>query len=242
MISVSTVMQQVREEAALAASAEPGRVLFVGEAGVGKEHLARVVHQAGSRRRGPFVAIRCGTASDLAVAMRAGAGADPLSWLAQEARGGTLLLKGVQELSAPLQMTLMPLIDRCAGGEIDVRIAATASPAIFDAVTRGSFYPDLYYRLNTVLIEVPPLRERREDLEPMLRLFLAQAAQRLGVRCPPFREEWRRVLRTHPWPGNARELREVAEAIVTRRVTGAAPVVRMHRAARPAAGVPVTRP
>ena len=219
LISVSPIMRQVVEEADLVTRYGVSAMLVTGETGVGKEHLARFVHGRDRRARGPLVIVRCHPGS---------AGHDPgeralenvsLAPALQQALGGTLLLKDVQHLTPSQQNELLEWSDRAAGGNPArrIRIICSASPSFFDEVLAGRFSARLYYRLNVVHVRVPPLRQRPDDLEPLLRHFMSEAAKRENVAPPPFEEMWRLALRRHQWPRNAHELRELADSIVARR-------------------------
>jgi DNA-binding NtrC family response regulator len=221
LISVSPIMRQVVEETDLVTRFGVSAMLVTGETGVGKEHLARFVHGRDRRIPGPLVVVRChrGSAADGASDdSREGEGVS-LSSALEQAAGGTLLLKDVQHLTPAEQQKLLKWSDSAWGGNPArrTRIICSASPSFFDEVLAGRFSATLYYRLNVVHVRVPPLRQRPDDLEPLLRHFMNEAASRQNVAPPPFEEMWRLALRRHQWPRNAHELRELADSIVARR-------------------------
>ena len=215
-----SVMAQVERLAAL-----PWPVLVCGETGVGKEHVARALHERGPRRKGPFVPLNGGglprelIESELfghekgafTGAVRARRGAF------EEAHGGTLFLDEVAELPADLQTRLLRVLEtwhvRRVGGEsarrVDVRLVCATHRDLRAMVHEGRFRPDLYYRIHRLVVEVPPLRARAGDIAPLARHFIRRMESELGERqLDPHALE---RLRRYPWPGNVRELRNVLE-------------------------------
>jgi DNA-binding NtrC family response regulator len=203
-------------------------LLIEGETGTGKEALAEAVHQAGPRRDRPFVVVDCTTIprnlaeSELfghkkgaftgAVADRKGS--------FEQAQGGTVFIDEVADLPAELQPKLLRALERRqfrpVGGDrtvsVDVRVVAATNKSLKEEVDRGGFREDLYYRMAVVAIQVPPLRERAEDLPLLMEHFLARASGgKLREEIPPAS-----LLRFagYPWPGNVRELRNVTERAV----------------------------
>jgi two-component system response regulator PilR (NtrC family) len=205
-------------------------VLIMGESGTGKELVARTIHYHSPRSALPFVAINCGAIpeqlleSELfghmkgsftgAIANKAG--------LLEVARGGSVLLDEVAEMSPMLQVKLLRFLQdhifRRVGGtediEVDVRVLAATNKNLAHLIQQGSFREDLYYRLNVISVEIPPLRDRREDIpllaQNFLELFAARAG-RPGMRIAP---EAMQLLTTYGWPGNVRELENVMERAV----------------------------
>ena len=227
LISVSAAMQQVVAEASRAARFPGGRVLISGETGVGRQHLARYIHHHSDRHRHPFLVVDCADASAEWTIAGTAAEPTPVARLFCEPNVGTIFFDGVQQLSLPHQAALMRILDERLrherrGGLPDggARVIASALPGLFEGVASGWFSAELYYRLNTFHLDVPPLRERADDVEPLLQHFIAAAAERRGVGCPPLDERWRRVMHRYSWPGNARELHNLAESIVGRGVPG----------------------
>jgi two-component system C4-dicarboxylate transport response regulator DctD len=215
-------MRQTVADAELVNRFDVHALLLEGERGTGKEHLARFVHQQGGSPDRPFVVVDCRRLNDDAEEDRA---RRTLTNAFVAAQGGTLFFKGLHHLRPGAQAVLSRALE-ATRGELSAlrrrwpRITCTAEGSLFHLVEAGRFSGELYYRINTVFVPVPPLRERVEDVEPLLQHFMRHAATREGVRCPEIREEWRPALMRHGWPGNAFEVRDVAEAIVTRGALG----------------------
>ncbi|TVR01468.1 MAG: sigma-54-dependent Fis family transcriptional regulator [Deltaproteobacteria bacterium] len=205
-------------------------VLLSGESGTGKERLARSLHARSHRCDGPFVAINCSAIpetlleSELFGHVRgAFTGADrERQGLFESAAGGTLLLDEIHELPLPLQPKLLRVLQE---GEIrrlgdtrtrpiDVRIVAAGSRPLDQLVDEGSFRDDLYYRLNVIALHIPPLRERRDDIPPLIDRFLARARLRFERPIEGFSSEAMRRLLAWSWPGNVRELENVVERAI----------------------------
>jgi DNA-binding NtrC family response regulator len=194
-------------------------VVVHGETGTGKEHVARAVHDGSRRAKGPFVAESCGALPEGTLASElfghekgAFTSADALRrGVFERANGGTLFLDEVGELPPKVQVHLLRVLEeravRRVGGEasvpVDVRIVAASHRDLGALVEAGQFREDLYYRLNGARLEVPPLRDRGEDLEPLVEAFLAEVGR---PRLAPAEGAWR-LLRAYSWPGNVRELR-----------------------------------
>ncbi len=205
-------------------------VLITGESGTGKELVARALHTTGPRRGGNFVAINCGAIpatlleSELFGHVR-GAFTDARSdklGLFVEAHEGTLLLDEIGELPPPLQVALLRVLQdgeiRPVGStksvSVDVRIVAATHRNLHEAVSEGRFREDLFYRLNVLQLEVPPLRERTEDIPALSDHILTAVARRMGLPKPAMGQDAMRVLLGYPWPGNVRELENVLERAV----------------------------
>jgi DNA-binding NtrC family response regulator len=202
-------------------------VLIWGETGVGKEVVARALHEASPRRAGELVVVDCGSLPATLIASilfghekGAFTGADQRRTGAFErAQGGTVLLDEIGELPLEVQPALLGVLERRAftrvGGAqqvaVDVRILAATHRDLRAEVNAGRFRADLYYRLAVAKIVIPPLRERPEDIEPLARHFVQKltGADDLGPLGPALP-----ALRAHPWSGNARELRNVVEAAI----------------------------
>jgi DNA-binding NtrC family response regulator len=222
-------------------------VLLVGESGTGKELIARALHDEGPRNGGPFVVVDCGSLSPSLVASElfghekgAFTGADRRHEGAFErAHGGTLFLDEVGELPPTLQPTLLGALERRrfrrVGGrdeiEVDVRLVSATHRDLRAEVNDGRFRLDLYYRIAVVVLAVPPLRERAEDVPLLVEHFLREAGHDgpIDELVPP---DAMTALSAHRWPGNVRELRNVVEAMV---VMGEAPSIdaSVHTASGP---------
>ena len=204
-------------------------VLLTGESGTGKEIVAHAIHARSPRRAGPFVAVNCGALpgelleSELFGHVRGaftGAVRDRAGRF-ELAAGGTLFLDEVADLPVHLQVKLLRVLqERCFErvGESqprtsDARIVAATNIDLRRAVQDGRFREDLYYRLRVVPIEIPPLRERREDIEPLATFLLARVGARQG-RALRFSPDVLRLLLKHAWPGNVRELENALEYAV----------------------------
>ncbi|MDX2010489.1 MAG: sigma 54-interacting transcriptional regulator [Myxococcaceae bacterium] len=217
------VMRTLLARVERAAQADTG-VLLVGESGTGKEVIARELHQRSARSGHPFVTVDCGSLAPGVVASElfghergAFTGADRRHLGAFErAHRGTLFLDEIGELPAPLQAMLLGALERRrfrrVGGSdelsVDVRVVAATHRDLKAEVNAGAFRLDLYYRLAVVRLEVPPLRQRLDDLELLVAHFLREA----GAEASPFSADDLTALRAHHWPGNVRELRNLVES------------------------------
>lgn len=200
-------------------------VLIQGETGVGKEVVARAVHDTGERRDGPFVVVDCGSMPPTLVASQlfghergAFTGAtERRAGAFERAAGGTVLLDEIGELPLDIQPSLLGVLERqtftrvggAAECRADVRVLAATNRDLRAEVNRGAFRADLYYRLAVARIVIPPLRERTEDIEPLVAHFAERITGVPGDR--PLAESLP-ALETHRWTGNVRELRNVVEA------------------------------
>ena len=205
-------------------------VLVEGETGTGKELVAQAIHAASTRAAGPFVAVNCGAVPrDLAVTEFFGFEGGSFTGAAQEGRigkfeqaaKGTLFLDEIGDMPLELQTLLLRALDQGevvrVGGRraipVDVRVIAATNHDLLVAVEQGTFRRDLYYRLNVIKIDMPPLRERRDDIELLFQLFFTRACSSAGRKAARIAADAVRVLHTYSWPGNIRELRNVAERL-----------------------------
>jgi DNA-binding NtrC family response regulator len=211
-------------------SGSPANVLITGESGTGKELVARAIHSHSPRKGRPFVAVNCaaipGTLleSDL-FGYKRGAFTDARTdrqGLFVEADGGTIFLDEITELPLPLQPKLLRVLQehevRPLGASkserIDVRVIAATNRDIETSLKNGEFREDLYYRLNVIQVQIPPLRARTEDILPLAQHFLGRSATRSSKALRGFSEGANKVLLGHHWPGNVRELENVVERAV----------------------------
>jgi DNA-binding NtrC family response regulator len=205
-------------------------VLITGEGGVGKSTVARVMHDLSAHRKGPFLELNCAALSsrDAEVELlgaRHGAdleGQTRRPRLLEQARGGTLFLDELAELDLEAQPQLLHALDRGRPRPVDgtrehalaARVIAATSTPLEDALRRGRFRPSLYHRINVIRIDVPPLRERLEDLEALIEVFFRRATARVGRVPAGISRPAMGWLRSQPWLGNARELANVIERAV----------------------------
>jgi two-component system response regulator GlrR len=234
IITRSAIMEERLAQAHMVAGTD-ARVLILGESGTGKELLARAIHKASPRRARPFIVVRCtGTAEDELDAELFGvAGADGSTrpGALEQADGGTALLDEIGDLPLRLQQKLLRALQeeavRPAGADaprpINTRVISTTSRDLQDLAATGQFREDLYYRLNVVQIEMPPLARRREDIPLLIAHFLAQITAESGQRSifPP---EALELLATADWPGNVRQLQNLVHQAVAMSQTPIVPV------------------
>lgn len=229
LIGDSAVMVRLRETISHVAKADLD-VLIEGETGTGKELVALLLHRLGRRRGRPFIAVNCGAVPDaFAEAELFGHAPDRSGYRQPQHVGrieasdkGTLFLDEVDSMSPILQVKLLRVLEErevtsLGGGEprpVDLHVVAAAKCDLHEAVKRGAFREDLFYRLDVVRLRVPALRERRSDILPLFAFFAAQAAKRIGVKDYTMSDDVRRRLVDHDWPGNVRELRNFAVSAV----------------------------
>ncbi len=201
--------------------------LVTGETGTGKELTARALHQLGTRRSGPFVPVNCSaiiegpSESELfghgGSGLRGSAGSEP--GVFERAHGGTIFLDEISALTPVVQARLLRVLEdgelsRLGSADrlrVDVRVIASTNQVLEREVQRGRFRPDLYYRLNGVRLEVPPLRHRREDIPLLIRTFVEGFSQQFQKNLHGVTVKAEQHLMEHAWPGNVRELKNVLE-------------------------------
>ena len=205
-------------------------ILITGESGTGKELIARSIRRQGNRKKGPFVAINCAAIpSELMESEMFGhekgafTGAHTRTiGKFEHANGGTLFLDEISALRSDLQAKLLRVlqereIERIGSNKpirIDIRVIAATNSNLEDAVSKGKFRQDLYFRLNVVPIAIPPLRDRKEDIPLLVNHFLNKFNAAFNKKIPGFTEKAVDVLSRYHWPGNIRELENLVERIV----------------------------
>jgi transcriptional regulator with PAS, ATPase and Fis domain len=229
LVARSPAMRQLIDLAQRVARVD-STVLISGESGTGKERVARLVHNASVRAPGPFVAVNCGAITETLLESElfghvkgAFTGAmQERPGLFESANGGTLLLDEVGEVSPAMQVKLLRVLQereiRRVGESIsrgiDVRVIAATNRELTQEIAEGRFRMDLYYRLHVVELAVPPLRNRREDILPLARILLAEAAARLNRTVSGISPRAADQLLRYDWPGNVRELENAMERAV----------------------------
>lgn len=225
LVGASFAMRQVFAVLEHAAASDV-TVLVEGETGTGKELVARALHEASERRRGPFVAVDCGALPESLVDSElfghvrgafTGANADRKGAFVR-ARGGTVFLDELDGISPDVQARLLRVLEartvRPVGSDrdepIDVRLVAATQAPLSVAVANGSFRADLFYRIAVLHLRLPALRERREDLAPIVRELLLRRGFEVDTLAP----ERLQRLAAHDWPGNVRELRNVLDRAI----------------------------
>jgi transcriptional regulator with PAS, ATPase and Fis domain len=225
LIGSSEVMRLLRERVERVASTD-FTVLIEGESGVGKELVARQIHELGPRRQGPFVAINCAAlvetlieAELFGIEERTATGVRGRRGKFEYAEGGTLFLDEISDLSIAAQAKLLRVVqdltvERVGGASarlIDTRIVAATNRPLSHLVDRGLFRTDLFYRLSGVEIRVPPLRQRKSDIIELTQYFLARHEGRGRVTMTPAALD---ALAVYDWPGNVRELERMIEGAI----------------------------
>ncbi len=204
-------------------------VLITGESGVGKEFFPQIIHQNSLRKHGPYIAVNCGAIPEGTIDSElfghekgsfTGALSDRKGYF-EVADGGTIFLDEVGELPTPTQARLLRVLEtgefiKVGSSKVqktNVRIVAATNVNLVQAVSENKFREDLYYRLNTVPVYIPPLRERPDDIVLLFRKFASDCANKYRMPAIRLDEEARRVLTAYRWPGNIRELKNVTERI-----------------------------
>jgi len=229
MIGDSVPMQALRQQIDFAAPTN-GRVLICGENGTGKELVAHLLHLHSSRRDQPFVEMNCAAIPEELIESElfghvkgsfTGATDDKEGKFAQ-ADGGTLFLDEVGDMSSKTQAKVLRVLEEQrftpvgsnAPMSVDVRVIASTNKDLEKEIELGNFREDLYYRLNVIPFQLPPLRERREDIEDLTRFFLEDFARKYARKPPSFTRKAQEILESYSWPGNVRELRNIMERFI----------------------------
>jgi DNA-binding NtrC family response regulator len=204
-------------------------VLITGESGVGKEVFSHIIHQLGTRKHNPFIAVNCGAIPEGTIDSELFGHEKGSFTGAHDARkgyfetvaGGTIFLDEVGELPLGTQARLLRVLEtgeyiRVGASKVlktDVRVIAATNINLQQAVSSGKFREDLYYRLSTVPIYIPPLRERGEDIYLLFRKFCIDFAEKMKMPSVKLTDEARALILKYPWPGNVRQLKNVAEQV-----------------------------
>ena len=204
-------------------------VLITGESGVGEESFPQIIHQYSRRKHGQYIAVNCGAIPEGTIDSElfghekgafTGAIGERKGYFG-EADGGTIFLDEVGELPLPTQARLLRVLEsgefiKVGSSKVqktDVRIVAATNVNLTQAIADGRFREDLYYRLNTVPIQIPPLRERGEDVLLLFRKFAGDFAEKYRMPAIQLTEDAKQVLLAYPWPGNVRQLKNITEQI-----------------------------
>lgn len=204
-------------------------VLITGESGVGKETFPQIVHQFSRRKHGQYIAVNCGAIPEGTIDSElfghekgafTGAISDRNGYFA-EANGGTIFLDEVGELPLATQARLLRVLEsgeyiKVGSSKVqktDVRIVAATNVNLVEAISEGRFREDLYYRLNTVPINIPPLRNRADDIVLLFRKFASDFAEKYRMPAIQLTEDAKAMLLAYPWPGNVRQLKNITEQI-----------------------------
>ncbi len=204
-------------------------VLVTGESGSGKEVFSQIIHQLSARKHGPFIAVNCGAIPEGTIDSELFGHEKGSFTGAHEARkgyfevvdGGTIFLDEVGELPLGTQARLLRILEsgeyiRVGSSKVqktNVRVIAATNVDIYDAVQKGKFREDLYYRLNTVPLKIPALRDRKEDVYLLFRKFIADFTDKYRSPNVQLTEEAQDMLTNYSWPGNVRQLKNIAEQI-----------------------------
>ena len=232
LVGASAQMRDIEDEVKRAARSD-AKILVTGESGVGKEVVARLLHRYSARNGRPFVAMNCAGVPDSLLESElfghvrgsfTGAYRDKPGLL-EQAHGGTMFMDEVGEMSLRMQALLLRFLEdgdiqrvgsERRTGTANVRIVAATNRVLLEQIATGAFREDLYYRLNVIHLVIPPLRERRDDIEPLLRYFLEEFGEKYTVPVPALAPEVVEQLTGYDWPGNVRELKNVVERLIVR--------------------------
>ena len=232
MIGCSESCRQIEYDIQCASRSD-AKVLISGESGVGKEVVARLIHERSQRNRGPMVAINCASIPDTLLASElfghmkgsfTDAHRDKRGWL-EMANGGTIFMDEIGEMSLRMQALMLRFLEtgeiqrvgsERQGPALNVRVITATHRRLLERIADKTFREDLYYRLNVIHVEVPALRDRAEDISVLLSHFLREAAAAHRTPEPELAADALSRLVEYPWPGNVRELKNIAERLVLR--------------------------
>jgi len=229
VIGDSVPMKALRQQIAVTAPTN-GRVLIYGESGVGKELVARALHAASLRSKGPFVEVNCAAIPEDLIESElfghlkgsfSAASEDKIGKFAK-ANGGTLFLDEIGDMSLRTQSKVLRVLEEqrfepvgsSQAVAVDVRVLAATNKNLENEISRGAFRQDLFYRLNVIPFFVPPLRERLRDIPTLANHFLNEFSVAYGKKIRELSDPAMDVLLRYPWPGNVRELRNLVERLV----------------------------
>ncbi len=226
LLGHSPSVQRLREQVSALATIQAD-VLILGETGSGKEVVARALHDLSARCDAPFVAINAGALAESVIESELFVHESGAFTGAQKRRigkfeyanGGTLFLDEIESMSLDIQVKLLRLlqervVERVGSNQLiplDIRVIAASKENLLDAADAGRFRADLYYRLNVAQINIPPLRQRSEDVLPLFQHFVSAASDKHAIPEPTLTPVTRALLLGHEWPGNVRELQNAAE-------------------------------
>ena len=229
MVGASPAILQLQEQIKMAGPSQ-SRVLISGENGTGKELVARAIHRQSPRRSAPFLEINCAAIpenlieSELFGYEKGGfTGAQQQKKGQFElASGGTLFLDEIGDMALATQSKVLRVLQeqefyRVGGSErvkVDVRVIAASNKDLVEEIKKGAFREDLYYRLNVIPLQVPPLRERKEDIPRLLSYFVKEVSREQGIKPKEINQEVIEILRQYAWPGNVRELKNIVERLM----------------------------
>src|SRR5262245_46724148 len=237
LIGSSRAMRDLQQEIACAARSD-AKVLITGESGVGKEVAAKLLHQKSPRAASALVTINCAGVPDSLLESElfghirgsfTDAYRDKAGYL-EQAHGGTIFMDEVGEMSLRMQALLLRFLENGEiqrvgseriHGRVDVRVISATNRSLFEQMSKKEFREDLYYRLNVIHIEIPPLRARREDIRPLFEHFVRYYSEKHSIAAPRILDETMARLVAYDWPGNVRELKNAAERVVIRAQSGA---------------------
>ncbi|SCJ29967.1 Transcriptional regulatory protein ZraR [uncultured Eubacterium sp.] len=228
-IGVSDIAENLRQKAEIIGKTDSA-VLITGETGTGKEVLANIIHKSSKRAEKPFVCVNCGALNENLIESEL-FGSERGAYTGAErqrkgrfetADGGTIFFDEIGELSLNMQVKLLRVLqeksfERVGGAESiksDFRLITATNRDLKEEVKANQFRADLYYRINIIPIEIPPLRERREDIPILCESFLQQYAKEMNKQICPFEPDLLNTLKYYDWPGNVRELRNIIERLV----------------------------